>query len=185
MPIDNAAAPSAWIRCFAQLIAPAGSVLDAACGGGRHTRLLLAAGHHVTAVDKDLSGIADLRGQAGLTAMELDLERGGEWPFAARSFDAVVVANYLHRPLLPSIVDAVGEGGVLIYETFADGNERHGRQRRPAFLLTPGELLDAVSGKLQVIAYEHGAIDDPRPAVVQRVCAVRADAPRRIPYSAA
>ena len=97
----------------------------------------------------------------------------------------VVVANYLHRPVLPDIVDAVGEGGVLIYDTFAEGNERYGRPRRPAFLLNQGELPDAVAGKLHVIAYEHGAIGDPRPAVVQRICAVRGDAPRHIPYSAA
>ncbi len=147
-------------------------MLDLACGGGRHVRHLLTRGHAVAAVDRDLSGIRDLLGTPQLEAIEADLE-GGPWPLAGRRFAGVVVTNYLHRPLLPAIVAAVAPGGVLIYETFAAGNERFGRPRNPDFLLRPGELLDVVAGHLEVIAYEHLEVRRPRPAMVQRIAARR------------
>ena len=165
--------PSPWVVRFAGLTPSGGEVLDVACGSGRHTRLFLERGHRVVAVDRDLSGLADLAAHPRLERVEADLEQGGPFVLAGRSFAAVVVANYLHRPLLPSLVAAVDAEGVFIYETFAAGNERFGRPRNPDFLLEPGELLDAVRGRLRVIAYEDVVVDRPSPAAVQRICAIR------------
>jgi SAM-dependent methyltransferase len=160
---------------FAPLIT--GDVLDIACGAGRHTRYFLSRGHRVTAIDCDLSRLTDLRDCAELELHQIDLEAGaGDGPLPGGPFGGVVVTNYLWRPLLPAIVAAVANGGVLLYETFAAGNAAHGKPSNPDFLLHPGELLEAVSGRLQVVAYEHGVIADPRPAVVQRICAVRRNA---------
>jgi SAM-dependent methyltransferase len=166
-------APSAWVARHLPEVAEGGDVLDVACGSGRHARLFLERGHRVVAVDRDLSGLGDLFGHPRLEAVERDLEDGRPFPGAGRAFGAVVVVNYLHRPLLPELVGAVAPGGVLIYETFARGNERFGRPARPAFLLGPGELLEAVRGRLRVVAYEDTVVREPRPAKVQRICAVR------------
>ena len=164
--------PSAWVLRFAPLVPAGGSVLDLACGAGRHTRLFLERGHPVTAVDIDLSGIADVIGRSGLEALEADLEDGRPFPFSGRSFAGVVITNYLYRPLFPALIAAVAPGGVLIYETFARGNERFGRPRNPDHLVKPGELLEAVRGKLRVVAYEDLIVERPRPAAIQRICAV-------------
>ena len=172
--------PSAWIVRFASLVPPGGPVLDVAAGGGRHVRFFLGRGHPVTAVDRDLSGLADLRGDAGLGIVEADLEDGSPFPLKGREFAAVVVTNYLHRPILPDIVAAVAPGGVLIYETYARGQERFGRPRNPDFLLRPGELLDAVRGSLRVAAYEDLVVDGDGPRAVQRIAAVRADESPRL-----
>jgi SAM-dependent methyltransferase len=168
----HTSAPSEWIARFAGLVPPAGRVLDVAAGSGRHTRFFLDRGHPVTAVDRDTSGLADLKGDPALESVEFDLEVGAAWPFAGRDFEAVVVANYLHRPILPDIVGAVAPGGVLLYETFARGQERFGRPQNPDFLLEPGELLDAVGGRLRVLAYEDLIVENPSRAV-QRVAALR------------
>lgn len=164
-------APSGWVRRFASLVRPGGAVLDLACGSGRHARLFLARGHKVTALDRELAGLGELRHAPGLEAIQADLE-GAPWPLAGRAFAAVVVANYLWRPLFPHILAALESDGVLIYETFARGNARFGRPRNPEFLLAPGELLETVRGRLQVIAFEQGVTETPRPAAVQRLCAV-------------
>jgi SAM-dependent methyltransferase len=164
--------PSPWVVRFAGIVSSGGDVLDVACGSGRHTRLFLERGHHVAAIDRDLSGIADLAEHPRLERVEANLEEGAPFPLSGRSFGGVVVANYLHRPLLPSLVAAVDADGVFIYETFSAGNERFGRPRNPDFLLRPGELLDAVRGRLRVIAYEDLVVDRPSPAAIQRVCAV-------------
>ena len=166
-----ASAPSPWVRRFAGLAPPGGAVLDLAAGGGRHSRLFLERGHPVVAVDRDTAALADIR-DPRFTSLAADLE-AGPWPLGDRRFAAVVVANYLYRPLLPRLVAAVEQGGALIYETFALGNEAFGRPRNPDFLLKPGELLEAVRGALAVVAYEHGFLDQPRPAVIQRIAAVR------------
>ncbi len=163
--------PSPWVRRFAALLEPGGRVLDVACGGGRHTRLLLSLGHPVTAVDIDISGLGDIADRPDLAIVEADLEQG-LWPLAGQRFAAVVVTNFLWRPLLTTLVSAVAPGGVLIYETFARGNERFGRPKNPAHLLEPGELIPAVESTLTIVAYEHGEVTTPRPAVVQRICAV-------------
>jgi SAM-dependent methyltransferase len=164
---------SLWIKRFAGLIPVGGVVLDLACGSGRHVRFLLAQGHPVLAVDRDTSGLADLTGMPGLKIMSIDLEDGRPWPLADRVFAGVIVTNYLHRPLLPAIVAAVAPGGCLLYETFAVGNEQFGKPSNPAFLLRPGELLDAVAGQLHVIAYENLEVTEPRPAMAQRIAAFR------------
>jgi len=164
--------PSPWVVRFAALVPPAGAVLDLACGGGRHARLFLERGHPVTAVDIDVSGVADLEGRAGVELIRADLENA-PWPLAGRRFAGVIVTNYLWRPILPEIVAAVAEGGALIYETFALGNERFGKPANPDFLLRDGELVEAVRGKLAVVAYECLEVAEPRPARVQRIAAAR------------
>ncbi len=151
------------------LIRRGGRVLDLATGSGRHTRLLLESGLVVCAVDRDTSALLPLAG-AGCEVRQIDLETGASWPLGA-GYDAIVVTNYLHRPLLPAIAEALAAGGVLIYETFARGNERFGRPHNPDFLLRPGELLDAFP-MLTVIAFEQGEVSVPRPAVIQRIAAV-------------
>ena len=147
-------------------------MLDVACGEGRHARLLAARGYPVIAVDRDPDALASLAGVAGVTTRCADLE-GGPWPYAGHSFAGIVVTNYLHRPLMAHLLDALGVPGVLIYETFAAGNERYGRPSNPDHLLRPGELLEVVRGRLTVVAYEQVVLDEPRPAVVQRICATR------------
>lgn len=165
-------APSDWVVRWSVLLRGEGNILDVACGAGRHARLLASRGWHVDAVDRDEAAIAGLRGTANIEALCADIEAGA-WPYVGRSFAGIVVTNYLHRPLLPVLVESLAEGGVLIYETFASGNERFGRPSNPAFLLRPGELLDAVRPRLRVISYEDVVVDAPRPAAVQRICARR------------
>jgi SAM-dependent methyltransferase len=160
--------PSSWIRRFASLVRRDGAVLDVACGSGRHARLFRGLGHPVTAVD--LSRLA--ADTMGIERVEADLE-DAPWPFAGRRFAAVVVTNYLWRPLFPHLLDALEAGGILLYETFARGNARFGRPANPDHLLAPGELLERVAGRLHVVAYEHGIVEEPRPAVIQRLAAVR------------
>ena len=164
------AAPSAWLERFASLVKPGGRVLDIACGSGRHCQLFLARGHPVTAIDRDVS---KLPSNPDLEIIEADLESGDRPPFAGQAFDAVVVTNYLYRPLLPALVAAVAPGGLLLYETFALGNERFGRPSNPNFLLEPGELLETVRGELRVLAYEDLIVEQPRQAAVQRIAARR------------
>lgn len=164
---------SPWILRFAGRVRSGSHVLDLACGAGRHSRLFLDRDCRVLAVDRDVSALADLQGNPRLKVLEDDLEDGGPYLLTGRQFDAVVVVNYLHRPLLADLVASVAPGGLLLYETFAVGNERFGRPRNPDYLLRPGELLDAVRGSLRVLAYEDLVIDDPRPAAVQRIAAER------------
>ncbi|MET0981279.1 MAG: class I SAM-dependent methyltransferase [Telluria sp.] len=163
--------PSPWVRRFAPIV-PAGEVLDLACGSGRHARLFAGLGHPVLAVDRDPEALAATAG-AGITTLEIDLEAGGApWPFEAGRFAGIVVTNYLHRPLLANLCASLAPGGVLIYETFALGNEAFGKPSNPAFLLRPGELLEmATAGRVTVLAYEDGVVTDPKPARVQRLCA--------------
>ena len=151
------------------LIKRGGRVLDLAAGSGRHTRLLLESGFTVCAVDRDISALLPLAG-SGCEVRQVDLEVGDSPPLDT-GYDAIVVTNYLHRPLLPAIAQALAPGGVLIYETFARGNERFGRPHNPDFLLCPGELLEAFA-MLTVVAFEQGEISVPRPAVIQRITAI-------------
>jgi SAM-dependent methyltransferase len=163
--------PSAWVRRWAERIPAGGRVIDLACGSGRHARWLAARGHPVEAVDRDPALLAALRGVAGVTPRCADLE-AGPWPYSGQHFAAIVVVNYLHRPLFPHILAAVADGGVLIYETFAEGNERFGRPRNPDFLLRHGELLDVTRCALRVLGYEDIEVQEPRPAMIQRICAL-------------
>jgi len=164
--------PSTWIARFSAQAA--GPVLDVACGSGRHTKLFLGLGHDVTAVDRDTSRLGAIAANPRLTIIETDLERDADpWRPAAAAYGSVVVTNYLWRPLLPALIDAVAPGGMFLYETFASGNERFGKPSNPDFLLAPNELEDAVAGKLEVRAFEQGEVSEPRPSVIQRICAVR------------
>lgn len=171
--------PSPWILRFADLVS--GPVLDLACGSGRHTVFFAERGHGVTAVDRDISRLGALTDHPNVSAIAADLEAAeNAWRPPPDSFGAVVVTNYLWHPLLPALIDALQPGGVLLYETFAAGNEAFGKPSNPDFLLRPGDLLDAVRPALSVIAYENGEIASPRPAVVQRICAVRDGAVQRL-----
>ncbi|OHC66894.1 MAG: hypothetical protein A2040_19130 [Rhodocyclales bacterium GWA2_65_19] len=178
MTIHMSEMTSPWVRRFLPLIAAGGSVLDLACGTGRHSLLLAEHGYHVEAVDRDAAALAAIAAQApGIVTRQADLE-GGPWPYHGSAFDGIVVTNYLFRPLLPMLLNALEVNGVLIYETFMVGNERFGKPSNPAFLLRSGELLDVVRRRLTVVAFEQGEIDSPRPAVIQRLCATRRIDPR-------
>ncbi|MCX7169629.1 MAG: methyltransferase domain-containing protein [Proteobacteria bacterium] len=171
--------PSRWVQRFAPLIPPGGSVLDLACGLGRHARFLASCGYSVEAVDRDAAALETLQGIPGIATRCADLE-GGPWPYGGRRFAGIVVTNYLWRPLLPHLMAAMDKGSILIYETFMLGNERFGKPSNPAFLLRPDELRHVIRKHLDLIAFEQGEIAAPRPAVVQRLCAVRV-APLRLP----
>ena len=160
-------APSAWVAQWAPRVTH-GPVLDVACGGGRHALFFKRLGFEVVAVDRSPADFP----LEGIRFVEADLEGGKPWPFSGERFGAVVVTNYLHRPLFPRLLESLGEGGVLIYETFMLGNERFGRPSNPDFLLRPGELREAFK-ELQVLGFEEGQVERPRPAVTQRICAAR------------
>lgn len=164
--------PSSWVQRFAPQIAAGGHVLDLACGSGRHSRYLADLGYQVEALDRDEAALAGLANIPNIAPRHADVEEG-PWPYHSRWFDGIVVTNYLHRPLLPLLINALGEGGVLIYETFMIGNERFGKPSNSHFLLRPGELLEVVRRRLHVVAFEEGEIESPKPAMVQRLCATR------------
>ena len=171
--------PSPWVVRFAALI-PAGEVLDLACGTGRHARLLAAMGRTVLAVDRDAGALGKLAG-ANIRTLQHDLEQGtgqgAAWPFEANRFAGIVVTNYLHRPLFEGIFASLARNGVLVYETFSHGNSQFGKPSNPAFLLQPGELLEIVRASsvdsLRVIAFEEGYTEQPKPAMVQRICVIK------------
>jgi SAM-dependent methyltransferase len=157
--------PSPWVVRWAPLVAR-GPVLDVASGSGRHARLFARRGLEAVAVDRDDQSIP------GVRFVRADLEDGSPWPFAGQRFGAIVVTNYLHRPLFAALSAGLADGGVLIYETFMVGNERFGRPSNPNFLLRPGELLEAFRA-LEPVAFEQGTTGK---AVLQRICAIRGDA---------
>ena len=167
---------SGWVQRWSDLIAPGGSVLDIACGQGRHMKWLAEKGHPVTGVDRSPVAIESAAG-FGQTLLA-DIEND-PWPLMngiqARQFDAVIVTNYLWRALFPLIAQSVAPGGVLIYETFAQGNKTLGKPSRADFLLQPAELLSAFDN-LHIIAFEQGFLDKP-PRLVQRIVAARPDLP--------
>ena len=184
MSIDEPAPPSRWVQRWSHLVAPGASVLDVACGSGRHVCWFAQRGCRVTGVDRDGAALQALASIA--ECIDADIERG-PWPLPGRRFDAVIVTNYLWRDLLPTLVASVAEGGVLIYETFASGNETVGKPSNPAFLLRPGELLEVARG-LRIVSFEDGFDAGPngsQPRFVQRIVAVRerptAAAPARHP----
>ncbi len=159
-------APSAWVVRWAPLISQ-GAVLDVACGGGRHSRYFASLGQAVTAVDREPQSIP------GVRFIQADLEDSSPWPLPGERFQGIVVTNYLHRPLFPVLMQSLAPGGALLYETFMLGNERYGKPSNPAFLLRAGELWQAFAG-LHLIAFEQGYAAQPKPAMMQRLCAVRA-----------
>lgn len=162
--------PSPFILKWLPEVKPGGSVLDLACGKGRHTRVCLERGFEVTAVDIDTRGLGDLAGAAKLTLVSADLENA-PWPLGEAIFDAVIVTNYLWRPLFQNIRDAVAPGGLLLYETFAAGNERYGKPSRPDFLLQEGELEQAFAKGFEILISEQVVEQVPAPAVRQRLAA--------------
>ena len=147
-----------------------GPVLDVACGAGRHAVLFAERGFEVFAVDRDDQALP-----GSIRFVRADLEDDSPWPWPGKRFAAILVTNYLHRPLFPRLVESLDEGGVLIYETFMAGNERYGRPSNPDFLLRPGELLEAF-GTFTVVAFEQGTVERPKKAVLQRICVIRAPA---------
>ena len=164
--------PAEWVRHYSRLIRRDGAVLDLACGAGRHTRMLLKRGKVVTALDRDTSQIVDLSETCNLKIVEHDLEGSAAWPFGSRVFDGIVVVNYLFRPLFPMIMDALASNGLLIYQTFAIGNEKYGHPRNPKYLLAENELLEVFGEKLNVLRFNQGYIEKPSPAIVQRICCI-------------
>ena len=172
--------PSDWVRRFAALVPVGANVLDLAAGGGRHARWLAERGCRVTAVDRDAAALATMDVVAGIETRVLDLENA-RWPLDGECFDAVVVANYLYRPRLAELFALVRPGGLVIYETFMLGNERFGKPSNPDFLLRPCELLDCLPEGWSVVAFEQGEVE--RPAMIQRLCALRGASPGRLPRS--
>jgi SAM-dependent methyltransferase len=161
--------PSAWVRRWAPLICRGARVLDVACGSGRHARFFAACGAMVDAVDRNAVAGQSLQNEPAIRFLAADIETG-PWPYAGRRFDAIVVTHYLHRPLFGPLLASLAPGGVLIYETFAQGNAQFGKPSNPDYLLAPGELLQRCAG-LHVLAYEDGVVETPRPARLQRICA--------------
>lgn len=166
------AAPSPWVVKHASLITTGGRVLDLACGSGRHAIWLARQGFQVEAVDRDAAALAAMAGFSHIHALIADLE-ADPWPYPDQGFDGIVVSRYLHRPLLPQLAAALTPGGVLIYETFMIGNERHGKPNNPDFLLQPDELITTYAPLLKIVAFEQGEQLVPKPAVMQRICAIR------------
>jgi SAM-dependent methyltransferase len=179
-PPDSLNAPSNWVRRYASLIPRDGVVLDLACGSGRHAIFLAHSGYQILAVDRDISIISqNLLPQ--VTAKALNLE-GEDWPLRGELFSGIVVTNYLYRPYLDCLPEMLEDGGVLIYETFALGNAQFGKPSNPNFLLNPGELLAfAANQGLKVLAYEDIYVAEPKPAMIQRICAVKGEQKGRIP----
>ena len=177
---DGIAQTSTWLKRFAPLIPKVGQVLDLACGAGRHALYLAKLGHSVLAVDQNIEAI-ELCNNPLIQCEQMDLELDG-WPLEGRAFSAIVVNNYLYRPHLDQLPKMLLEGGILIYETFAQGNEEFGKPSNPNFLLNAGELLAlAARHELKVIAYEDIYQDHPKPAMIQCLCAVKGQLKGRIP----
>ena len=172
--------PSPWVTRWAHLIAPHSQVLDLACGHGRHMRHLAGMGHAVLGVDQNAEALTSCATLGDTLCADLE---HAPWPLTGRRFGGIVVTNYLWRALWPQLLDSLVEGGVLIYETFALGNETVGKPSRPDFLLRPGELLE-VCRDLRVVAFEEGFLAAPD-RFVQRIVAVRpqphASSPIRYP----
>jgi SAM-dependent methyltransferase len=172
MPANNRQAlqPSSWVVGHAKRIPTDGRVLDLACGSGRHARWLRRQGHTIVAADIKLDGVADLRDQDGIELLETDLEQDN-WTLEGQLFAGIVVTNYLYRPHLPQLIENLQRPGILIYETFAAGNEQYGKPSNPDFLLQPGELLKVFGNDLRVIAFEQGLVEEESPKIMQRLCA--------------
>ncbi|MCK9397800.1 MAG: class I SAM-dependent methyltransferase [Methylobacter sp.] len=164
--------PSPWMVKYAPLIGREGLVLDLACGNGRHALWLARQGYQVDAIDRDAQALSSIVGTANIKVFTVDLE-AGDWPNSDLKYDGLIVSRYLYRPLLRTLAALLNPGGVLIYETFMAGNEQYGKPSNPDFLLLPNELLEIYSPLLNIISFEQGEEKIPRPAVMQRICAVK------------
>ena len=176
----TADAPSAWVVRWAAHLGAGSSVLDVACGSGRHARLLAQRGCRVTAVDRDPALAQALAIEPNVEFVQADLE-ADEWPLGNKTFDAIVVTNYLHRPLFPALKRALAPGSLLVYETFAAGNAEFGRPSNPDYLLRPRELLVAFGTDMRVLAFEDGFTVQPKRAMVQRIAARKGDVAAVLP----
>ncbi len=175
--------PSEWVKRWSHLAPPQGRVLDVACGYGRHAYYFNNLNHPVTVVDRAQAAIESIAISAPFCEKVVADIENGPWPFAGRQFDAVIVTNYLWRPLMPALLASLAPGGVLIYETFAQGNETVGKPSRPDFLLRPGELLETCKN-LRVVAFEDGFVAGAvkqTPRFVQRIAAVHEAGADRLP----
>ncbi|WP_333874693.1 class I SAM-dependent methyltransferase [Methylobacter sp.] len=164
--------PSLWIVKYAPLIRKGGWVLDLACGNGRHAIRLAEQGYQVDAIDRDAEVVSGMVGMDNINVSIADLE-AGDWPQSEQKYDGIIVSRYLYRPMLSTLASLLNPGGVLIYETFMTGNERYGKPSNPDFLLLPNELFDVYSPLLNIVAFEQGEQQTPRPAVMQRICATK------------
>ena len=162
--------PSPWIVKYTPLIRKEGSVLDLACGNGRHAIWLAKQGYQVDAIDRDAQVVSNMAGMDNINVFIVDLE-ASDWPHSDQRYDGIIVSRYLYRPLLQTLAAILNPGGVLIYETFMAGNEHYGKPSNPDFLLLPNELLEIYSPLLSIIAFEQGEETTPKPAVMQRICA--------------
>ena len=163
---------SDWVKKYVSLIPANKLVLDLACGSGRNTRFLLKRGYKVLALDRDVSRLADISHSQSLEICEFDLEAGSKFPFNRKEFSGIVVTNYLHRPLFDHLKPALEHGGVLIYQTFMEGNEAYGRPNNPNFLLKKNELKNVFKKQLNIVAFTEGYVKNPKPAMTQSICAI-------------
>ncbi len=163
--------PSQWVVKHTALIHKGGRVLDLACGSGRHAIWLAGQGYQVDAIDRDTQAVADMQGMPNINVSIIDIETG-DWPATNQRYDGIVVSRYLFRPLLSTLAQMLNPDGVLIYETFMLGNEHYGRPSNPDYLLLPDELLSVYAPLLKIYAFEQGKVDDPVPAVMQRICGI-------------
>lgn len=167
--------PSRWVVEHAPLIRKGGRVLDLACGTGRHAIWLAGQGYQVDAIDRDAQAVAGMQGMLNIKVTIADLETGN-WPVTGQQYDGIIVSRYLYRPLLSSLARMLNPDGVLIYETFMLGNERYGRPSNPDYLLLPDELKMVYTPLLKIYAFEQGKVEDPVPAMTQRICAINSTA---------
>ncbi|MEH6528265.1 MAG: class I SAM-dependent methyltransferase [Sneathiella sp.] len=163
---------SPWIRKHSALLPKEHPVLDVACGTGRHSFYMQELGYDVVAVDKDTTEVIAHQPMSNISVIEADLENQ-PWPFSEQMFSGIIVVNYLHRPIFQNIFDSLVPGGVLLYDTFARGNEKFGRPRNPDFLLAPKELKTLCGESFDVIDYFHGPITGPAPAMRQSIAAIK------------
>lgn len=169
---DLAEPPSDWLMKHAAYIKSGGHVLDVAAGKGRNSRWLAQHGFRVEAVDKNSEALGSMKGVDNITLKIADIENKA-WPYVGQQFDAIVVCRYMHRPLFSALYESLAPDGALIYETFMQGHEAYGRPSNPDFLLRPGELLEVFHHQLDVVAFEEGYQEIPKPAMMQRICAIR------------
>lgn len=167
--------PSQWVVEHAPLVRKGGRVLDLACGSGRHAIWLAGQGYQVDAVDRDAQAVVAIQAMPNISVSITDIETG-DWPETDQRYDGIVVSRYLFRPLLKTLAGMLNPDGVLIYETFMLGNERYGRPSNPDYLLQPDELNLVYAPLLKIYAFEQGKVDDPVPAVMQRICAINSQA---------
>lgn len=167
--------PSQWVVEYTALIRKGGKVLDLACGSGRHATWLASQGYQVDAIDRDAQALVGMQGMPNINLSITDIETGN-WPSIDQRYDGIVVSRYLFRPLFSTLAHILNSDGVLIYETFMLGNESYGRPSNPDYLLLPDELKSVYAPLLKIHAFEQGKVEDPVPAVTQRICAINSQA---------